>query len=129
MGFPNETDDDFEECLEFCKEIDFAKIHVFPYSKRNGTKAARMGGHVDGITKKERAKRLLKLSEWLESKYYEKNIGKNEQILVETYKDDYYYGHTSNYLYLKLKGDFKENEVYNINISKDMFTDNSKVVV
>ena len=129
VGFPNETDDDFEECLEFCKEIDFAKIHVFPYSKRNGTKAARMGGHVDGITKKERAKRLLKLSEWLESKYYEKNIGKNEQILVETYKDDYYYGHTSNYLYLKLKGDFKENEVYNINISKDMFTDNSKVVV
>lgn len=129
VGFPNETDDDFEECLEFCKEIDFAKIHVFPYSKRNGTKAARMGGHVDGITKKERAKRLLKLSEWLESKYYENNIGKNEQILVETYKDDYYYGHTSNYLYLKLKGDFKENEVYNINISKDMFTDNSKVVV
>lgn len=129
VGFPNETDDDFEECLEFCKEIDFAKIHVFPYSKRNGTKAARMGGHVDGITKKERAKRLLKLSEWLESKYYEKSIGKNEQILVETYKDDYYYGHTSNYLYLKLKGDFKENEVYNINISKDMFTDNSKVVV
>ncbi len=127
VGFPNETESDFEECLDFCKEIDFAKIHVFPYSKRNGTKAARMSGHVDGITKKERTKRLLKLSEELEKKYYESNIGKNEQLLIETKKDGYYYGHTSNYLYLKVKGNYKENEIYDIKINKNMFTDNSKI--
>ena len=129
VGFPMESDKDFEECLDFCKEINFAKIHVFPYSKRNGTKAARMSGHIDGITKKERARRLLNLSEELESNYYNENIGKKEKILIETEKDGYYYGHTSNYLYLKVKGNYKENEIYDIKVSKDMFTDNSKVSV
>ncbi|MBQ6547094.1 MAG: tRNA (N(6)-L-threonylcarbamoyladenosine(37)-C(2))-methylthiotransferase MtaB [Bacilli bacterium] len=127
VGFPQETDDDFKECLDFCKEINFAKIHVFPYSKRNGTKASRMSGHIDGITKKERARKLLKLSEELESDYYNKNVGKKEKILIEIKKDGYYYGHTSNYLYLKVKGNYKENEIYDIEVNKDMFTDNSKV--
>ena len=127
VGFPQETDDDFKECLDFCKEINFAKIHVFPYSKRNGTKASRMSGHIDGITKKERARKLLKLSEELESDYYNKNVGKKEKILIETKKDGYYYGHTSNYLYSKVKGNYKENEIYDIEVNKDMFTDNSKV--
>lgn len=126
VGFPNETEEDFEECLDFIKEINFSKVHTFPYSKRNGTKAARMSGHIDGITKKERTKKLLKLSEELEKNYYEKNIGKKEKILIETKKGDYYYGHTSNYLYLRVKGNYKENEIYEIIISKDMFTDNSK---
>ena len=127
VGFPQETEEDFQECLDFCKEINFAKIHVFPYSKRNGTKAARMSGHIDGITKKERARKLLKLSEELESDYYNKNVGKKEKILIEIKKDGYYYGHTSNYLYLKVKGNYKENEIYDIEVNKDMFTDNSKV--
>lgn len=126
VGFPNETEEDFEECLEFCKEINFAKIHTFPYSKRNGTKAARMSGHIDGITKKERTKKLLKLSEELEKKYYESNIGKKEKVLIEKEKNGYYYGHTSNYLYLKVKGNYKENEIYDVIITKDMFTDNNK---
>lgn len=126
VGFPNETEEDFEECLEFCKEINFAKIHTFPYSKRNGTKAARMSGHIDGITKKERTKKLLKLSEELEKKYYESNIGKKEKVLIEKEKNGYYYGHTSNYLYLKVKGNYKENEIYDVTITKDMFTDNNK---
>ena len=127
VGFPNETEEDFKECLDFCRKINFAKIHVFPYSKRNGTKAARMNGHIDGIIKKERARKLIKLSEELESNYYNDNIGKEERILIETHKDGYYYGHTSNYLYLKLKGNYKENEIYKINITSDMFTDNSKI--
>ncbi len=127
VGFPNETEEDFKECLDFIKEINFSKVHTFPYSKRNGTKAARMSGHIDGITKKDRTKRLLKLSEELEKEYYKKSIGKKEKILIETKKDDYYYGHTSNYLYLKVKGDYKENEIYEIIVSDDMFTDNSKL--
>ena len=129
VGFPQETEEDFKECLDFCKEINFAKIHVFPYSKRDGTKAARMSGHIDGITKKERARKLLKLSEELESNYYNDNIGKKERILIETEKDGYYFGHTSNYLYLKVKGNYKENEIYDVEVEKDMFTDNSKVSV
>ena len=122
VGFPGETEEDFNECLDFVKEINFSKVHTFPYSKRDGTKAARMEGHIDGITKKKRTKQLLDLSDELEKKYYESFIGKNEKILIETKKEDFYYGHTSNYLYLKVKGNYKENEIYEITVTKDMFT-------
>lgn len=121
VGFPNETEEDFEECLDFIKEIGFSKIHVFPYSKRDGTTAARMKGHIDGITKKERARRLLNLSEELEVNYYNSQINKKEYVLIEKKENDYYYGHTTNYLYLKLTGNYKQNEIYEINIEKDMF--------
>lgn len=121
VGFPNETEEDFEECLDFIKEIEFSKIHVFPYSKRDGTTAARMKGHIDGITKKERARRLLALSEELETNYYNSQISKKEYVLIEKKENDYYYGHTTNYLYLKLKGNYKQNEIYEVNVEKDMF--------
>lgn len=121
VGFPGETLDDFNECLSFVKEVNFAKVHVFPYSKRNATKAARMGGHIDGNTKKERAKELLGLSDELENNYYNSCIGKNEQILIEKIEDGYAYGHTSNYLYLKVSGNYEENHLYDVVVSKDMF--------
>ena len=123
VGFPLESSEDFEECLTFVKKINFAKVHVFPYSKRDGTKAARMKGHIDGNTKKERTKKLLKLSEELEKKYYESFINKEEEILIEKIENNYAYGHTTNYLYLKLKGNYKENEIYKIVITKEMFID------
>ena len=63
----------------------------------------------------------------MESNYYNSNIGKKEKILIETKKGDYYYGHTTNYLYLKVQGNYKENEIYDIVVSKDMFTDNSQI--
>ncbi len=121
VGFPQESKEDFAESIEFIKKINFAKVHVFPYSKRDGTKAARMTGHIGGIEKKERSKTLLELSEDLEANYYLSNVGKKEKILIETKKGDYFYGHTTNYLYLKVKGNYKENEIYEITISKDMF--------
>lgn len=121
VGFPNETEENFNECLEFIKEINFSKVHTFPYSKRNGTKAARMSGHIDGITKKERTKRLLKLSEELEQKYYDSFIDKKENILIEKNIDGNSYGHTTNYLYLKIKENLKENEIYEITVNKDMY--------
>lgn len=124
VGFPLESDEDFEECLAFVKEVNFSKVHVFPYSKRNGTKAARMSGHVDGNLKKERTKRLLSLSEELEKNYYRSWIGKKENILIEKIEGDYAYGHTSNYLYLRVKGDYEENKIYEVVISEDMFAFN-----
>ena len=121
VGFPQESEEDFNECLEFVKEINFSKVHTFPYSKRDGTKAARMSGHIDGITKKERTKRLLKLSEELENLYYEKCTNKKENILIEKYENGYSYGHTTNYLYLKINEKLKENEIYEITVKKDMY--------
>ena len=128
VGFPQETDEDFEESMETIRDISFSKVHVFPYSKRNGTKAAGMSGHIDGNTKKERTKKLLKLSEELEENYYNSFIGKEEEILIETRKNDKAYGHTSNYLYLALSGDYKENEIYKIKVEEKMFQ-NNKITV
>lgn len=122
VGFPGESDDDFKECLDYVREIGFAKVHVFPFSKRDGTKAARMSGHIDGVTKKSRTKELLEVSSSLERKYYDSFIGKNENILIEKEDGGYFYGHTTNYLYLKLKGDYKLNEIYNVTVNEDMFT-------
>lgn len=121
VGFPGENSDDFNECLSFVKKVNFAKVHVFPYSKRNGTKAARMGGHIDGNTKKERTKELLELSDKLEKEYYNSCIGKKEQVLIEKIENGYAYGHTSNYLYLKVSGNYEENHLYDVVVSKDMF--------
>lgn len=123
VGFPNETDDDFQESMEFIKKINFAKIHVFPYSKRDGTKAARMTGQINGSIKKERSKELLRVSKNLENKYYKSNIGKKEQVLIEKQGNGLAFGHTSNYLYLKLNGSYKKNNIYEVVVTSDMFTD------
>ena len=121
VGFPMEEDDDFLDCLKFIRKVNFSKVHVFPYSMRNGTKAAGMR-QVDGKIKKERVQELLELSEDLERSYYESFIGKTEKVLIEKVEEGIASGHTSNYLYLKLVGDYKENEIYEIKISKKNFS-------
>ena len=104
VGFPNETDKNFNETIETIKKVDFSKLHVFPYSKREGTKAATMEGQVKEEVKKQRVMELLKLSKELENKYMNKFIGKTLTFIPEVYKDGYLIGHTGNYLLIKLKG-------------------------
>lgn len=107
VGFPYEEEEDFVETVEFCKEIGFTKLHVFPYSMRRGTKASLMPQIKDNI-KKDRTKRLLELSDRLEEKYYESQIGKKLDVIVEQeLKDDLMIGHTSNFLNVHLPLDKK----------------------
>ena len=127
VGFPNETEEDFQESLEFIKDINFSKVHVFPYSKRDGTKAARMTGHINGTIKKERTKKLLELSNHLEEAYYQNTIDKKEKVLIEKIEKGYAYGHTSNYLYLKLKGNYQKNNIYEITIKEEMFANKKEI--
>ena len=104
VGFPNETDKNFNETIETIKKVDFSKLHVFPYSKREGTKAATMEGQIKEDVKKQRVMELLKLSKELENKYMNKFIGKTLTFIPEVYKDGYLIGHTGNYLLIKLNG-------------------------
>ncbi len=120
VGFPGETEEDFNECVDFIKEINFSKIHVFPYSKRDGTVAAKMKDQIDGKVKKERVKTLLDLSKTLEENYNNSFIGKKESCLIEKVDDKYSYGHCSNYIYLKIPKKYKENEIVDVIIEKDM---------
>ncbi len=104
VGFPGETKEEFEETIETIKKIEFTKLHVFPYSKREGTKAAVMDGQVDENIKKKRVKILLQLSKELEYNYMEKFIGKKVIFIPEMAKEDYIIGHTGNFLNVKYHG-------------------------
>lgn len=102
VGHPYETDEYFLETLAFSQEMNFAKIHVFPYSKRNNTAAAKMPEQVSESIKKERVKKLMALSQELEKKYYDNFLNKEVEILIEEVKNNKSYGHTDNYLYVEL---------------------------
>lgn len=104
VGFPGETKEEFEETIETIKKIEFTKLHVFPYSKREGTKAAIMDGQVDENIKKKRVKILLQLSKELEYNYMEKFIGKKVIFIPEMAKEEYIIGHTGNFLNVKYHG-------------------------
>lgn len=118
VGFPGETEEDFQETLKTSKELAFAKIHVFPYSLRDKTKAASMKNQVEGKIKKERARRLLTLSHELEEQYALNFLGKEEVVLTESKKDGYTYGHTSNYLHIKIKGQYKQDQMMKVTLTK-----------
>ncbi len=104
VGFPGETDEEFKETIETCKKVNFSKIHVFPYSRREGTKADLMDNHIDEGIKKSRVKRLIKLSEQLENNYFRLFINKEVEFIPEIYKDGFLIGHTGNYLLVKTRG-------------------------
>ncbi len=109
VGFPTETKEDFEEMVSNIKEINFSKLHVFPFSLRNGTKAEKFTNIVSEDEKKERSRILLELSKKLETNYYHNFKDKVVEILVEKNKDGYSYGHTTNYLSCKIIGEYKNN--------------------
>ena len=112
VGFPYETDELFNETLEFSKKMNFSKIHVFPYSIRVGTAAASMPNQVDETTKKVRVKKLMALSEKQEKEYYEKFKGKELDILVEECDNNVSIGHTSNYLMVTLNENLLVGKIY-----------------
>ena len=112
VGFPYETDDLFEYTLEFAKKMNFSKIHVFPYSKREGTSAAIMPNQVDDKIKKMRVKKLMELSDKLEKEYYDKFKGKDLDILIEECDNNVSIGHTSNYLMVTLNECLTVGEIY-----------------
>lgn len=118
VGFPGETDEDFNETLNYCKKIGFSKIHVFPYSDRSGTVASKMPNHVPRSIVKERARKLIELSNKLEKEYFNLFINKEENVLVEEYKNGYYYGFTENYIPVKLKN-ANINEIVRIKLTKE----------
>jgi threonylcarbamoyladenosine tRNA methylthiotransferase MtaB len=107
VGFPGETDFDFLETYNVSKHLAFAKIHVFPYSPRQGTYAATLKDEVDGNVKKQRVHRLLELSQQLESFYAQMFEGKALDIIIEQYDHQHeaYEGHSSNYLKVFVTGD------------------------
>lgn len=98
VGFPSETDEDFEQTYEFLNKIKFYKMHVFKYSPKKGTKAAEMQKQINPKKKEERSKRLIELSNKNEEEYNKILIGKEVEVLFEEKEEGLYRGHTTNYI-------------------------------
>lgn len=117
VGFPGETDEEFNITYNFLKDIAFYKMHIFKYSKRDGTVAAKMPNQIYGNIAEERSKKLIELSEKNMESYNEKYIGKEVEVLFEEKQDEYWVGHTRNYMIVKIRAnDFLENVVKNVRI-------------
>lgn len=121
VGFPQETEEDFMDTYNLCKEC-FDMLHVFPYSQRPSTFAARMEGQISPEVKKDRSRRLLALGEELYATYANKFVGHEVTVLIEKYdeKQQAYIGHTTNYLEVKIPLESKVGEYKTIKLQKDM---------
>lgn len=97
VGFPNEAEEDFSQSLAFAEEIGFAKIHIFPYSPREGTKAAKMSGQLTKKIKAERVKKMELIEEEKRHEFWSKMVGTTQTIFPEEEKDGFIHGITKNY--------------------------------
>ena len=105
------------ETYEFSEKVHFSKIHVFPYSKRDGTAASRMT-EVSPKDKSDRVRKLLELSDILEDKYNRLFIGKKLDVLIEEIKDNKSIGHTSNFIRVEVDDILEKNKIYSIEYKK-----------
>ena len=116
VGFPHEDENDFNDCVDFIEKVKFSKLHVFPYSKRDGTVASKMDNQVDDRVKKERASKLNIISSELEKLYSNKFINKEVEVLIEEIRNNHSIGHTSNYLKVVVDQVLEINKNYIIRI-------------
>jgi threonylcarbamoyladenosine tRNA methylthiotransferase MtaB len=121
VGFPGETDQEFEETMAFVEQIKFSEIHVFQFSKREGTPAATMPDQVDQKFKKARSEKLIELASDLGKRYKAQFIGETIEILMEERKENECIGHSKNYLKISVidpehKG--IQGKVYNVIIKE-----------
>ena len=117
VGFPEESEKEFKETYKFIKKVGFSSLHIFPYSVREGTPAQKMK-QVDGKIKTERVKLLQKLENKLTKNYFRKCKNKKYDLLIEEKVDNYFVGHTENYLKVYISGNYKINEIVKVKIKK-----------
>ena len=106
VGFPGETEEEFNETYEFLKRIKLTKTHIFKYSPRKGTRAAEMKGQLDGKIKEERSKALIALNDINEENFIKKYINKNVKVLLEQEvkgKENIFEGYTENYIKVQVE--------------------------
>lgn len=120
VGFPNETDDDFEETMDTLKKIHFTKIHTFPYSRRRGTVADKMDGHISGDIKKKRVHEVIELSNKYENEYYKSKISKVYDGVVERHNNGLVVVHTSNFIPVIIddNDNIENNSIVNVKIER-----------
>ncbi len=128
VGFPGETETEFEETMAFVRHIKFSEIHVFQFSKREGTPAATMPDQVDSAIKKVRSEQLIALAQQLGDAYKKSFIGDEIELLIEERKGIECIGHSKNYLKLSVldpENIAKQGEVYTVIVKE---VENEKII-
>lgn len=106
VGFTDESEEDFNESLEFVKDIEFEKVHVFPYSQREGTVASRRGDNIPKSTKECRASIMIETAKGSRLKYFDSLIGSEQTVLFESIEgNNIYQGYTRNYVPVRYRSD------------------------
>ncbi len=118
-GFPAETESEFRETLEFCRQMQFARIHVFPYSPRPGTAAAQMPQPVPEKTKKQRSRQMLDLAQDSAQNFQKQFLGRTMEVLFEQKNGGVWSGLTGNYIKVYIRGgDDLTNKLMPVKIQK-----------
>ncbi|MBT4790942.1 MAG: tRNA (N(6)-L-threonylcarbamoyladenosine(37)-C(2))-methylthiotransferase MtaB [Halobacteriovoraceae bacterium] len=118
VGYPGETDKQFQETFDLLSDLPITHFHVFPYSKRKNTTAVKMENHIQNDVKKQRVKTLINLGEEKLASFAKKMIGSESLVLFEREKDGYFHGYTSHYLKVRLRSDSNlKNEILSLKLS------------
>jgi threonylcarbamoyladenosine tRNA methylthiotransferase MtaB len=127
VGYPGETQEQFENTFNLVRELPITHFHVFPYSKRKGTTATRLPDHIQAGVKKDRVRSLMMLGEAKLKTFMQEQLGRNHSVLFEQEKDGYFEGYTSNFLRVRVKSDVDlKNKILNVRaLSLD---DNKKIL-
>lgn len=116
VGFPTETEEDFEETLKFVQQVKFSQLHIFPYSQRNGTVATKLYTDLSGKIKNERVKRLEEVGKKLKKEFIMQN--KMGNVLIEEKNGEFFEGYTENYIKCYVKGELKVGDIVKVKIVK-----------
>lgn len=118
VGFPQETEEDFSDTVEFAEKIGFEKIHIFPYSRRSGTVADKMEGQIEKSVKGYRVAELSKVADKIRTEFLKNQIGKTVSVLIEgKQKDGEMFGYTPNYTPVKVMGNARIGSIIDVLIT------------
>jgi len=119
VGFPGETEDEFQETLDAVSEFNFSHVHTFKYSVRKGTRAERLENHIPEKVKTERSTQIRKLSEENKKQYLTSFIGKTQQVLVEKITQGVANGYGQHYIPVRFKASgVQKNTVHRVLLSE-----------
>lgn len=122
VGFPGETEEEFEKSLSFIRQCRFADMHIFPYSRRPGTPAAEMPGQLPNAVKEERSRRAIAVAQDMSRCYHQELLGTTQAVLVEGMEGEHSVGHAMNYVKIYIPGAYPRNEIQTVAI-KSLYGD------
>ena len=122
VGFPGETEEEFEKSLSFIRQCRFADMHIFPYSRRPGTPAAEMPGQLPNAVKEERSRRAIAVAQEMSETYRRSLTGTVQAVLVEGMEGDHSVGHAMNYVKIYIPGAYPRNEIQTVAV-KSLYGD------